>query len=87
MRYAKASGDENPIHLSDDIAQKALDEIIKIIRKSDGKADAATKIMARFKQLDAEQTRQWAEEMERICRAAIGHDQGVEIGVFQPTLQ
>jgi len=34
----------------------ALDEIIKIIRKSDGKADAATKIMARFKQLDAEQT-------------------------------
>jgi DNA gyrase subunit A len=34
----------------------ALDEIIKIIRKSDGKADAAKKIMARFKQLDAEQT-------------------------------
>jgi len=34
----------------------ALDEIIKIIRKSDGKADAATKIMARFTQLDAEQT-------------------------------
>jgi DNA gyrase subunit A len=34
----------------------ALDEIIRIIRKSDGKADAATKIMARFKQLDAEQT-------------------------------
>jgi len=33
----------------------ALDEIIKIIRKSDGKADAAEKIMARFK-LDAEQT-------------------------------
>src|SRR5262249_33055218 len=33
----------------------ALDEIIKIIRKSDGKADAADKIIARFK-LDAEQT-------------------------------
>jgi DNA gyrase subunit A len=33
----------------------ALDEIIRIIRKSDGKADAATKIMSRFK-LDAEQT-------------------------------
>jgi len=33
----------------------ALDEIIKMIRKSDGKADAAEKIMARFK-LDADQT-------------------------------
>jgi len=33
----------------------ALDDIIKMIRKSDGKADAADKIMARFK-LDAEQT-------------------------------
>ncbi len=33
----------------------ALDEIIKIIRKSDGKADAADKIMKRFS-LDAEQT-------------------------------
>jgi DNA gyrase subunit A len=33
----------------------ALDEIIKIVRKSDGKADAAAKIMERFK-LDAEQT-------------------------------
>ncbi len=33
----------------------ALDEIIKLIRKSDGKADAADKIMARFK-LDADQT-------------------------------
>ncbi|MDP3719421.1 MAG: DNA topoisomerase IV subunit A [Acidobacteriota bacterium] len=33
----------------------ALDEIIKIIRKSDGKADSAEKIMARFS-LDAEQT-------------------------------
>ncbi len=33
----------------------ALDEIIKMIRKSDGKADAAEKIMKRF-DLDAEQT-------------------------------
>ena len=33
----------------------ALDEILKIVRKSEGKQDAATKIMARFK-LDAEQT-------------------------------
>ena len=33
----------------------ALDEIIKLIRKSDGKADSAEKIMARFS-LDAEQT-------------------------------
>ena len=33
----------------------ALDEILKLIRKSDGKADAAAKIIARFA-LDAEQT-------------------------------
>jgi DNA gyrase subunit A len=33
----------------------ALDETIRIIRKSDGKADAAQKLMARFK-IDAEQT-------------------------------
>src|SRR5439155_20852236 len=33
----------------------ALDEIIRMIRKSDGKADAADKIMKRF-ELDAEQT-------------------------------
>src|SRR5207244_11716801 len=33
----------------------ALDEIIRMIRKSDGKADAAEKVMARFR-LDAEQT-------------------------------
>jgi DNA gyrase subunit A len=33
----------------------ALDEIIRIVRKSDGKADAAEKIIARF-ELDAEQT-------------------------------
>ena len=34
----------------------ALDEIIKIIRRSEGKADAAQKIMSKFSQLDAEQT-------------------------------
>ncbi len=34
----------------------ALDEIIAIIRKSDGKADAAAKIMKRFVQLDDDQT-------------------------------
>ncbi len=33
----------------------ALDEILRIVRKSDGKADAADKIMKRF-ELDAEQT-------------------------------
>ena len=33
----------------------ALDEILRIVRKSDGKPDAAEKIMARF-ELDAEQT-------------------------------
>ena len=33
----------------------ALDQILKIVRASDGKADAAKKIMAKFK-LDAEQT-------------------------------
>jgi DNA gyrase subunit A len=33
----------------------ALDEILKIVRKSDGKPDAAQKIMARF-ELDADQT-------------------------------
>ena len=33
----------------------ALDEILRIIRKSDGKADAAAQIMKRF-DLDAEQT-------------------------------
>jgi DNA gyrase subunit A len=38
-----------------EIVFDALDEIIKIVRKSDGKQDAAEKIMARFK-LDAEQT-------------------------------
>ena len=34
---------------------EALDEILKIVRKSDGKADAAEKIMSKFS-LDAEQT-------------------------------
>jgi len=38
-----------------EIVFDALDEILKIVRKSEGKADAAEKIMARFK-LDAEQT-------------------------------
>jgi len=38
-----------------EIVFDALDEIIRIIRKSDGKADSAVKIMERFK-LDAEQT-------------------------------
>jgi DNA gyrase subunit A len=38
-----------------EIVFDALDEIIKIIRKSDGKADSAEKIMAKF-ELDAEQT-------------------------------
>ena len=49
---------EKRIHILDGFALifDALDEIIKIIRKSDGKADAADKIMKRFKQLDEEQT-------------------------------
>ena len=34
----------------------ALDEIIKIVRRSDSKSDAAKKIMAKFKKLDHEQT-------------------------------
>jgi len=38
-----------------EIVFDALDEILKIVRKSDGKQDAASKIIARFK-LDAEQT-------------------------------
>jgi DNA gyrase subunit A len=38
-----------------EIVFDALDEILKIVRKSDGKADAAEKIMKRFR-LDAEQT-------------------------------
>jgi DNA gyrase subunit A len=45
------------IHILDGFAKvfDALDEILKLIRKSDGKADAAAKIIARFG-LDAEQT-------------------------------
>jgi DNA gyrase subunit A len=38
-----------------EIVFDALDDILRIVRKSEGKADAAEKIMARFK-LDAEQT-------------------------------
>ena len=55
---------EQRIHVLDGFALifDALDEIIRIIRRSDGKADAADKIMKRFPQtaksggLDAEQT-------------------------------
>ena len=39
----------------DEVVFDALDEIIRIIRKSEGKADSAEKIMKRFA-LDAEQT-------------------------------
>ena len=48
---------ERRIHLLEGFEKvfDALDEIIKIIRKSDGKADSAEKIMKRFA-LDAEQT-------------------------------
>jgi DNA gyrase subunit A len=45
------------IHLLEGLERvfDALDEVIKIIRKSDGRADAATKLIARFK-LSEEQT-------------------------------
>ena len=48
---------ERRIHILDGFATifDALDEILRIIRKSEGKADAADKIMKRFS-LDAEQT-------------------------------
>jgi DNA gyrase subunit A len=48
---------ERRIHILEGFAKifDALDAIIKLIRQSDGKADAASKIMAKFK-LDAEQT-------------------------------
>jgi len=48
---------ERRIHILEGFAAvfDALDEIIRIIRKSEGKADAAAKIIDRFK-LDAEQT-------------------------------
>ncbi|MEM9752609.1 MAG: DNA topoisomerase (ATP-hydrolyzing) [Planctomycetota bacterium] len=49
---------EKRLHILDGFALvfDALDAIIKIIRGSDGKADAAQKIMRRFKQLDEIQT-------------------------------
>jgi DNA gyrase subunit A len=48
---------EKRIHILDGFATvfDALDEILKIVRNSEGKSDAAQKIMKRFK-LDAEQT-------------------------------
>lgn len=48
----------NRIHILEGFALvfDALDEIIAIIRKSDGKADAAKKIMKRFAELDEIQT-------------------------------
>lgn len=48
---------ERRIHILEGFAAifDALDEILRIIRRSEGKADAAQKIMARFR-LDAEQT-------------------------------
>ncbi len=48
---------ERRMHILDGFVKifDALDEILRMIRKSDGKADAAKKIMAKFK-LDAEQT-------------------------------
>ncbi|MCC7043351.1 MAG: DNA topoisomerase IV subunit A [Acidobacteria bacterium] len=49
----------------------ALDEILQIIRKSEGKADAAQKIMARFS-LDAEQTDATLElKLYRLARLEI----------------
>lgn len=52
------SGLEKKIHILEGFALvfDALDEIIKIIRASEGKADAAKKIQKRFTQLDEEQT-------------------------------
>ncbi|MEM8737208.1 MAG: DNA topoisomerase (ATP-hydrolyzing) [Planctomycetota bacterium] len=52
------AGLEKRIHILNGFALifDALDEIIKIIRASEGKADAAQKIMRRFKQLDELQT-------------------------------
>ena len=50
-------GLEKRIHVLEGLATvfDALDKILRIIRQSDGKSDAAQKIMARF-ELDAEQT-------------------------------
>ena len=55
----------------------ALDEILRIVRKSDGKADAAQKIMKRF-ELDADQTDAILElKIYRLARLEIlDHPQG-----------
>lgn len=68
------AGLEKRIHILEGFALifDALDEIIKIIRASDGKADAAFKIMKRFKQLDAEQTEAILElKLYRLARLEI----------------
>lgn len=68
------AGLEKRIHLLEGFALifDALDQIIKIIRASDGKADAAEKIMKRFKQLDAEQTEAILElKLYRLARLEI----------------
>ncbi len=67
-------GLEKRIHLLEGFALifDALDEIIKIIRRSDGKADAAKKILRRFKQLDEEQTEAILElKLYRLARLEI----------------
>src|SRR5512147_626803 len=61
------------IHILDGFATvfDALDQILSIIRKSEGKQDAAQKIMARF-QLDAEQTDAIVElKLYRLARLEI----------------
>ena len=61
------------IHILDGFATvfDALDKILNIIRRSDGKADAAKKIMARFK-LDGEQTEAILElKLYRLARLEI----------------
>ncbi|MEZ5964048.1 MAG: DNA topoisomerase (ATP-hydrolyzing) [Planctomycetota bacterium] len=52
------AGLQKRIHILDGFALvfDALDEVIRIIRASEGKADAAAKLMKRFKALDEEQT-------------------------------
>ncbi|MEM1109412.1 MAG: DNA topoisomerase (ATP-hydrolyzing) [Planctomycetota bacterium] len=68
------AGLEKRIHILEGFALifDALDQIIKIIRASDGKADAAKKIMKRFKQLDAEQTEAILElKLYRLARLEI----------------
>lgn len=62
------------LHILDGFALifDALDEIIRIIRASEGKADAAEKILARFDQLDAEQTEAILElKLYRLARLEI----------------